>query len=173
MPNFWFTSDTHFGHEKIIKYCDRPFSNANEMDETIIENWNKRIRKNDIVYHLGDFSMGDPTPYIKRLNGKIHLLLGNHDRYAHKAASFWQWTKTISIAKMNGFEITLCHYAMLTWKKSCYNTWSLHGHTHGRIEPVGKSWDVGVDNNRFRPLSLEEIESIMKKRPNNIDYVGE
>ncbi len=75
-------SDTHFGHANVIDYCNRPFSSVEEMDETLIENWNSTVNKNDVVIHLGDFGLGNKD-YIKsiieRLNGKKILILGNHD----------------------------------------------------------------------------------------------
>jgi len=78
--NIFFTSDTHFGHKNILKYCNRPFVNVEEMDEVMIERWNGRIGKNDSVYHLGDFSFSsNPKTYFERLNGKKILIIGNHD----------------------------------------------------------------------------------------------
>ena len=76
MKNIWFTSDTHFGHGNIIKSCNRPFASIEEMDQTIIENWNKLIKPQDEVFHLGDFSYGDASSIesvLKKLNGKINL----------------------------------------------------------------------------------------------------
>lgn len=79
----WFTSDTHFGHKNIIKYCDRPFDDTDQMDEIIIERWNATVPENGIVFHLGDVAMGDITkslPKVGRLNGYKILVTGNHDR---------------------------------------------------------------------------------------------
>lgn len=79
----WYTSDTHFYHENIIKYCGRPFKDVNQMNEIIIRNWNERIQPNDLVYHLGDFGLfskgREPQDILNRLNGNIHLIKGNHD----------------------------------------------------------------------------------------------
>lgn len=77
----FFTSDTHFGHENIIKFCKRPYQSVEEMNEALIENWNKVIGKNDTVFHLGDFALGGSTVWnntLDRLNGKIYLIFGNH-----------------------------------------------------------------------------------------------
>ncbi len=77
-------SDTHFGHENVIKYCNRPFSSVREMNESIIAQWNSVISKKDIVYHHGDFAlrMSKEEVYdiVRRLNGRIILIYGNHDR---------------------------------------------------------------------------------------------
>ncbi len=78
----FFTSDTHFNHTNIIQFCQRPFKNADEMNEVIITNWNNGVRKDDIIFHLGDFCLGGSAEWSKildRLNGKIYLILGNHD----------------------------------------------------------------------------------------------
>ena len=98
----WITSDTHFNHTNIIKYTNRPFENTKIMDETIINNWNSVVDENDIVWHLGDFAFGDTTvdangkrrnrfdvirEYLPQLNGKINLVLGNHDRRMGKSPS--------------------------------------------------------------------------------------
>jgi len=79
--SIFFTSDTHFGHENIIKYCKRPFANAAEMDKALIRNWNRVVGPHDLVYHLGDFAVGGGPagPYLDQLNGRIILIHGNHD----------------------------------------------------------------------------------------------
>ena len=78
----WFTSDTHWNHANIIKYCKRPFANVEEMDDALISNWNAVVDKGDHVYHLGDFCWGKRDgwiKYLKLLNGNIHIIKGNHD----------------------------------------------------------------------------------------------
>ena len=92
----FFTSDTHFNHKNIIRYCNRPWNsgkdvngqlivsddNVNEMNEAIISSWNKVVPPNALVWHLGDFALGDRSKIpeiVARLNGRINLVLGNHD----------------------------------------------------------------------------------------------
>lgn len=159
----FFTADTHFGHTNIVKHCGRPFDSVDEMDGVIIENWNKIIKKQDIVYHLGDFAWKTPLEYKNRLNGQIHLCEGNHDRvnkdFIKSLSSFSQ----IKIIKnpIGGGKITLCHYAMRTWYKSYDGYWHLYGHSHGLLDRYGKSMDVGVDTNHFKPYSIDEIAELI------------
>ena len=78
----FFTSDTHFYHGNIIRFCNRPFEDVEMMNETIISNWNNTVGLDDTVFHLGDFCLGGSAEWTKildRLNGKIYLILGNHD----------------------------------------------------------------------------------------------
>lgn len=94
----WFSSDTHFGHENIIKYCDRPFKNVDHMNEVIIDNWNSVVSSGDTVYHLGDVALGQidkSLACVSRLNGYKILILGNHDRPFMRAgkADFLSWLK--------------------------------------------------------------------------------
>lgn len=80
--NLFFTSDTHFFHEGIIKFCNRPFESVEEMNETLIRNWNETVPEDGTVFHLGDFAFGGWREWMSaynRLNGKIYLILGNHD----------------------------------------------------------------------------------------------
>lgn len=82
--NIWFTSDTHFGHRNIIKFCNRPWNTVEEMDNALIENWNKVVKPEDIVFHLGDFAFatnGRWKEIINSLNGHIYLIVGNHKIY--------------------------------------------------------------------------------------------
>ena len=78
----WFTSDTHFYHENILRYCNRPFRGIAEMNETLVRNWNEVVPPDGVVFHLGDFAFGSPSQWndiLSRLNGQIYLILGNHD----------------------------------------------------------------------------------------------
>ncbi|NLW32955.1 MAG: phosphoesterase [Fibrobacter sp.] len=172
----FFTSDTHFGHKNIIKYCKRPFSSVEEMDDALIENWNKKISlRGNTVYHLGDFANAHRAEkvleYRKRLNGRIILIEGTHDNFDDKkACGFTHMTPLLPI-KHEGVSITLCHYALRVWPKSHFDAWHCYGHSHGRLEPIGKSWDVGVDNNNYSPISFEELSTIMADRPHNPNLI--
>lgn len=165
---YFFTADEHFGHSNIIKYCKRPFANVKEMDEVIIEKFNDKVCCNDITIHAGDFSFKSKTrveEYIKQLQGYHIFLKGSHDRWL-KESGRWIWEKIIDRQ-----HITVCHYAMRTWSRSHYNSWQLFGHSHGELSPIGKQWDIGVDNNNFQPLSFQQIKSIMKYRPDNFNFI--
>lgn len=162
----FFTSDTHFGHTNIIKYCNRPFSNAHEMDKILIRNWNLRVSEKDTIYHLGDFGSG-PSRFligiVEQLKGKKFFITGSHDHSLEKRVAGVEFVGPLFTVKgIRGIpEITLCHYSMRVWPKSHYGTWHLFGHSHGKLPPLGKSFDVGVDNHNFYPWSLDEIEEKM------------
>lgn len=172
---YFFTADEHYGHKNIIQYCNRPFVSAHEMDEVLICNHNAVVGNKDTVYHLGDFSFKTSPNrvqvIINRLNGNHVFLRGSHDKWmkSHKDTTF---PYMIEFRKED-CDITLCHYCLRTWPRSHYNTWHLFGHSHGRLEPVGKAWDVGVDNNNYYPLSLRQIIDIMNDRPDNPNKLRE
>jgi calcineurin-like phosphoesterase family protein len=87
----YFTADQHFGHFNIIKHCSRPFENSHEMDQLMIARWNERVKANDTVYIVGDLmfrASAHPSTYLDKLNGKKHLIVGNHDR---------QWMKKLTL----------------------------------------------------------------------------
>lgn len=122
----WFTSDTHFNHANIIKYCNRPFSSIQEMNETIINNWNSVVTKDDTVYHLGDFAFGKVNEFANKLNGKIVLIKGNHDTIPHNHM-FAEVCDT-KIVTIDNQMIFMSHFAHRVWPRSHYNTWHLYGH---------------------------------------------
>ncbi len=168
----FFVSDTHFGHENIIKTCNRPFASAAEMDEALIGRWNERVGPDDTVYHLGDFCYRNwrgADVYLSQLNGKIHLVAGNHDdeTIAHHASLFASVSHIREIHE-RGHRIVMCHYPMREWHGSWDNAWHLFGHVHGRLdhEPHGYSLDVGADAHDFRPWSVDEIEREFATRDN-------
>jgi calcineurin-like phosphoesterase family protein len=166
----FFTSDLHLGHRNIIRYCNRPFKNVNEMDDILISNWNSIVREEDTVYHLGDFAFKDADMYLKELNGNILFVRGNHDRPIECVIGKNALPDVRNI-KLNGQDITLCHYSLRVWNKSHFNSWHLFGHSHGTIVGYGKSFDVGVDAQDYKPISFEWVQRVMKTRPNNMNWV--
>lgn len=152
----FFTSDTHFGHANIIHHCSRPFATINEMDDVLIENWNAVVGPKDTVWHLGDFSMGgaeDAQRYRSCLNGRIHLIWGNHDRNSVRSLPIWASSQYATEIRLDGHDITLCHYAMRVWNRSHRGSLMLYGHSHGGLPGN----DVGVDVWNFRPVTLDQI----------------
>ena len=172
MSNFkqyWFTADEHYHHANIIKYAKRPFDNVDEMNHEIIKRFNSVVSDNDITIHAGDFALAKPkmvNDIIKQLNGNHIFLMGSHDRWLKGRNVNQIWEK-----RFDGQLIVVCHYCLRTWAASHYNSWMLYGHSHGTLEPIGKSWDIGVDNNNFYPLSLDNIKEIMDKRPDNPNLI--
>jgi calcineurin-like phosphoesterase family protein len=166
----FFTSDTHFGHLPIIASCRRPYGSAEEMDEGLIARWNGIVSARDTVYHLGDFchrGSQNASDYLDRLNGDIHLIVGNHDaqtlqRHAARFAS----VSLIGEIDIGGRALVLCHYPMREWNGCYQGAWHLFGHVHGRLNHVsqGLCLDVGVDCNAYRPLSFEDVTGIMARR---------
>ena len=160
MSEIFFTSDTHFGHTNIIKYCNRPFKTVEEMDETLIERWNSRVGKKDTVYHLGDFMLcrNKYSQYLERLNGKVILILGNHDHHFSKGKlnGFAEVVDMLFLDKLEP-QLFLCHYAMRVWPNSHRGSINLHGHSHDMLTPAENQMDVGVDSWSFYPVSIPEI----------------
>lgn len=160
MQKIFFSADHHFGHENILKYCNRPFSSVEEMDEVFISNWNKVIKDSYTVYYLGDFTMGGYkrfVEYYSRLNGNILFVCGNHDnwfKYLQKDKALPPIVELYVEKEL----FVLSHYPMREWKNSYHNSIHLHGHCHGNItEELKNSFDVGVDCWNYFPVSIEEI----------------
>ena len=150
-----------------------PFSSVQEMDETIIANWNNKVGNKDLTYLLGDFCFLNKREDIlklrNRLKGNIVLVEGNHDGNIGNPGNFGFSSKhQLLEVKIEGQYITLCHYALRVWPKSHYSSWHLYGHSHNCLPGQGKSIDVGVDANNFTPLSFEEIKTIMATVPSKL-----
>ena len=166
--NVFFTSDSHYGHFSIIKYCERPFKNTEEHDETLINNHNSVVSPDDYVIHLGDFSFGRGTGpnfvrnIIDRLNGKIIIVFGNHDRHAKANRNlFFQWYEGLYEPKIGSDKIVCCHYPLLSWNAAFHGRPHIFGHVHSgpykEFNHQRNSYDVGVDNNNFTPISYREL----------------
>lgn len=173
--SIWFTADLHMGHTNIIRFCNRPFNSVKEMNKTIITNWNNKVKPSDQIYILGDFAMKISVSIIRKiletLNGQKYFILGDHDKQIWKCDDLLEEITPMKKIIIDGNSITLCHYCMRVWSKSHYNSWHCFAHSHGRLKPIGKSYDVGVDNNNFAPISYEELKVIMDNSPDNPNYI--
>ena len=174
----YFTSDTHFGHNKEFVYSPRGFANIEDMNEALIKNWNDTVSEDDDIYVLGDFFLGTDITFIENtlneLNGRIHLIIGNHDTPA-KIELYSKRKNIVEIAdalrlKQGKRQFFLCHYPTITsfeeqdLKKAVIN---LFGHTHSKekfYEGCGYMYNVAVDANDNRPVSIEEIIELLKER---------
>lgn len=178
----FFTSDTHFGHANIIRFCNRPFQNVEEMNEVLIENWNKVVSKDDTVFHLGDFAFGGSSVWnsiIPRLNGHINLIIGNHDRKNLRQGymSFFDMVVPQLQIEIEDTSIYLNHYPFLCYGGSYRGVWQLFGHVHSGPGADGldisrlrvllpTQYDVGVDNNNFTPISYREVKNKIEAQKN-------
>lgn len=174
----FFTADTHFGHQNILKYqaATRPFRDLNHMHEALIANWNAVVRPADTVYHLGDFGFGPAAALArKRLNGTIRLILGNHDKIRLEDAAMFQSVDALKLVCVDGQRIVLCHYAMRTWQFQSKGAWQLYGHSHGNLadDPTARSCDVGVDCWNMTPVSMTQLhERMWHKTWEPVDHHG-
>ena len=178
MSNVFFTADNHFWHRKIIKYCNRPFSSVEEMNDIMIANWNGRVSPYDVIFVVGDFAFGktsDVDKLLDRLHGKKVLIRGSHDKQSLDAHG---WTDVVSDCEFkHGVlpNIFMAHHCHKVWPKSHYGSWHLFGHSHGGLneyaETEGKILDVGVDSHDFAPWSLDEVKEVMKTRPHNFNHL--
>lgn len=180
MGDIFITADTHFGHKNIIKHARRPFESVKEMDECLVDHWNAKIRKGDTVYHIGDFAWGDEAIYGRfktYLNGNIFLVKGNHDYSSvlKKLDGVFTDVRDMYKLKHDNEMIVMCHYPMYHWDRSHFNSYHVHGHSHGMLRPsydkTGKILDVGVDTNNFYPYHVDEVVEIMRAKPNNKNYL--
>lgn len=185
-PNkIWFTSDTHFFHNKVVEYNQRPFSSVEEMNEKLIARWNSVVHRDGIVFHLGDFCFGMPEKWnyiLDRLKGRIYLVLGNHDagHISEDVAARFEGVAFQMRLNVNGQKIYLNHFPFLSYSGDIHGTWQLFGHIHSNLHNYNiidsqrlamlqpNQYDVGVDNNDFTPVSYRQIEQIFERRKHEL-----
>ena len=164
----WLTSDTHFFHANIIKYCNRPFKDAIEMNEELVKRWNSVVKPNDIVHHLGDFCFGKKENVLEilpKLNGKIDIVLGNHDHHKidfyYKAGFHRVYDKPIVLR--NFFILS---HAPLEWISNDGPYANFFGHVHDSsvyktVTP--RSLCACVERWNYTPIKWEDAVEEMKK----------
>lgn len=183
--NIWFTSDLHFGHNNILKFCARPWKSIEEMNEGLIKNWNSVVGKDDIVFNLGDFAFAPDRKWkeiLGRLNGHHYLILGNHDVTRWPGDSIMKLFERVEnqmILKIDGRTVYLNHYPYLcyggSWRGPENAVYALHGHVHSGPNSSGKDcdrlvnlfpyqYDVGVDNNDYFPVAWTQVKEIISRQ---------
>lgn len=192
--NVYFTSDFHLFHNNVIKFDNRPFENVQEMHIDIEKKWNETVTPDDIVIYLGDLSfarredVGFVNEMLKRLNGTIHFVMGNHDKYEEirkipRFASVQDYLEVrithnvdsdIHIGAKEKVETLFCvmHYPIYSWNKKHHGSYMVHGHSHMNLSNSehhnqNRIIDVGCMGYDYRPISYIEIIKKLK----NIDYL--
>jgi calcineurin-like phosphoesterase family protein len=195
--NIFFISDLHIGHKNVIKFDGRPFADVDEMHLEMIKRWNSVVGDEDIVYYLGDlaFCRDETTKwFIHSIKGKINFILGNHDKMKD-IVKFDRWENIheygteIDVLDKDSLEsrgsggyqkIIMAHYPILSWNKSHYNSWMLHGHCHGSLMKSNQDYykrkvmDVGCNCIDYTPISYEKVKGIMSRKViSNVDHHGD
>jgi calcineurin-like phosphoesterase family protein len=163
----YFTSDTHFGDTRVLRIDRRPFSTTKEHDEALIANWNDVVGRDDDVWHLGDVMSpraGDCDHLLGGLNGRKHLIIGNNDPPTTVSSRLWSSVQHYTELLVEGRHLILYHYAFRTWNQMGKKSINLHGHSHGRLKPLPRQFDVGVDARDLRPVALAELTAAKSGR---------
>jgi calcineurin-like phosphoesterase family protein len=165
MSETYFTSDMHFGHANIIKYCNRPFSSVGEMNEGLVKRHNTIVTPEDTVYYLGDMCFGEFD--LTRLNGRKVLIIGNHDPLSLVSKYF---KESYHYLELKGIlpkqrALQLFHYPIESWNGKFHGSIHLHGHSHGTCDNTGLlRFDVGVDCWDMSPVHIDQILELVPKR---------
>lgn len=166
MKDIWVISDTHFGHQNIIDYCDRPFRTHHEMDQCMVDNWNSVVKPGDKVYHLGDVYMGSGEyawEILKRLHGQKRLILGNHDDAKNKVLT--KWFQKINLWRVwNDHKLMMTHVPVNPMQlrrseslEEPIRYVNIHGHIHNNPSPEGPYRCVCVEQINYTPIHIEEL----------------
>ncbi len=166
----FYVGDTHFGHSAVIRFNNRPFSTVEEMDNTLLSNWQSIVGADDEVYIVGDLifrAKKPPEYYLERLTGRKHLILGNHDRWAKRVDLDKCFESVSQIKEIHDADrhIVLCHFPMVEWPRSHYNSILVFGHIHNRTTGEGFNYylsrknmlNAGVDINCYCPVNYYQL----------------
>ena len=178
----YFISDHHWGHSAIIWMSNRPFMDVWEMNNHMVDAWNSVVTAEDEVYHLGDVSYKMNLNLLKnkilpRLNGKIHLIVGNHDkeRVLNKIGDRFETIKDYDVLfythEGKEYKIVLFHYPIYSWNGRYKNSIHLHGHTHiGNADDnsvsviPGNIMNVSAEHLGYVPISIVDVINRFKDK---------
>lgn len=168
----YYIADTHFGHANIIRFCNRPFATVEEMNQFMINNWNRRVNPDDYVYIVGDFAYRSSVSVpqiVKSLNGHKHLITGNHDHSwleNENVKNLFESVSHMEIINDSGRRVVLCHYPLMTWSGEKKGAYMVFGHIHNHTSDL-PFWsfianndhllNAGADINNFTPVTLNEL----------------
>ncbi len=190
--NIFFISDFHLWHKNVIGFDNRPFldeagnPDVLAMHQTIIKNWNDTVGDNDIVFYLGDLVFGRKewaNSVIFALRGKIHYIIGNHDKY-NDVVDYKRFESVNDYVDLNidgdpehpNEHFVLMHYPIYSWNRMHHGSSHIHGHSHGNLHH-GESADyyknrrvidVGCNVINYTPISYKEIISRFKNIKTNV-----
>lgn len=175
----WYTADTHFGHENVIRFCNRPFKTASQMDGIILENMWKVVQPEDDLLIIGDFAFGPKSKdsqYVEMIFNQLpgarrHLVIGNHDLGPTLELP---WDSISHLAELRDGPQnqlnTLCHYPMITWNHARRGALQLFGHVHNNWRGSQNAVNVGVDVWSFMPVSYVDVARRAKNLKQNLHW---
>lgn len=159
----YFISDTHFGHANIIKYHDRPYKGVPEMDKSMIENWNKVVHPDDLVWFLGDiafyYDKEQLRKLVRKLNGNKRIILGNHDRLSKQDYLDVGFKEVFGKPVKLGRYI-LSHEPIEDFKEEI----NIHGHVHSRSLEEDRYYNVSIEVIGYKPISFDEVKRQCKMK---------
>lgn len=173
MTTLWATSDLHFGHKQAVAGFGRPFKDADDMDEQLIERFNAVVGKTDVTYLLGDVSFLTPSqtrPLLDRLHGSIVLIFGNHDDKRMRKLSRWTAVRQTMSILYDGYDLHMSHHPpmmSMIGSPGMRDLW-LHGHLHSKTPGTLPMYDVGVDANGWEPVRLDDIVAKARQREQSL-----
>jgi calcineurin-like phosphoesterase family protein len=168
--NIFLTGDLHLNHTNIITYCNRPFSSVKEMNRVLVDNWNKTVGKEDMIFYLGDLAFGRNKNkiqyWLKKLNGRVFLIRGNHDKGNLKSVLYFD--RCIITYKRKKFLLIHNPRQVEHWDE-----WIIHGHHHNNhlenypfINCKNKTINVSTELTGFKPISLGDLIDQIEKYNN-------
>ena len=177
----YYISDLHIGHKNAIRFDERPFSGIDEMECEIIRRWNEKVSSDDDVYILGDVFYrfkGDRTGFLKKLGGRLHLIVGNHDFEILKDEAALGCFDSVDKLRQivdNGRRVVMCHYPIISWNMKYFGAYHVYGHVHTHVTEETmlmmkqeRAFNAGCMLNNYEPCTLSELEDNNRDFKNNI-----